>query len=149
MLGYLQSFGKRASVIERRRIKSSNYSDAPDEVKATKSIEKILIIIKQKSALRSKTGLLNPLLFDVSKRQLRTFGKVRDSLQGPPPSIEKASVFRDISPDRASSRNKKVIDPHRTFLLHCATKAFHPTTTPQLDSGKCTTAFLATELALT
>jgi len=29
----------------------------------------------------------------------------------------------------------KVIDRTGRFLLHCATKAFHPNTTPQLDSG--------------
>jgi hypothetical protein len=33
-------------------------------------------------------------------------------------------------------RNKKVIDRHRHFLLHCATNAFHPTQkTPQLRIG--------------
>lgn len=29
---------------------------------------------------------------------------------------------------------QKVIDRNGLFLLHCATKAFHPTTSPQLDS---------------
>jgi hypothetical protein len=61
-------------------------------------------------------------------------------------SPAKWRIQRGLGTFKWSIRNKKVIDPSGLFLLHCATKAFHPTQTSATRLGQMYNRVLADQI---